>query len=133
MKRILLRLLGLLLGLILLVVLLEVIAAESGEVVVLTTRDAAGESHDTRLWVVEHEGHAWLRAGASVQGWYQRLLEEPEVEVERSGSRGTYAAVPVPAKRDAIDDLMREKYGWADTYIGMLFGRDDAVPIRLDE
>jgi hypothetical protein len=27
---------------------------------------------------------------------------------------------------------MRDKYGWADQLIGLLFGRDDAIPIRLN-
>jgi len=108
------------------------VASESGEVVVLTTRDPQGEPHDTRLWVVEHAGHAWLRAGADVQGWYQRLVASPQVVVERDGESGRYTAVPVPAEREAVHALMREKYGWADRYISLLFGRDDAVPIRLD-
>ncbi len=28
---------------------------------------------------------------------------------------------------------MREKYGWADQFIGFLFGRDDAIALRLDK
>ncbi len=36
------------------------LASESGEVVVLTTADGA----TTRLWVVDHDGSAWLRSGA---------------------------------------------------------------------
>src|SRR5690606_9971258 len=32
---------------------LEIVAAESGEVVVLKTTDAAGATHETRLWIVD--------------------------------------------------------------------------------
>ncbi len=109
------------------------IASESGEVVILTTRDAAGAQKETRLWIVEHEGHAWLRAGAEAQGWYQRLKAKPLIELQRGEETALYTAMPVPAERDVINGLMLEKYGLSDQYIGILFGRDDAIPIRLDE
>ncbi len=107
-------------------------ASESGEVVILTTRDEAGASHETRLWIVDHEGAPWLRAGAEVQSWYVRLSAEPQVEVERNGAKAAYTALPEPARRERINGLMLSKYGWADQFIGVLFGRDDAVPIRLE-
>lgn len=40
--------------------------------------------------------------------------------------------MPEPASQAVINDLMRAKYGWVDEFIGMMFGRDDATPIRLD-
>jgi hypothetical protein len=111
---------------------LEMIAAESGEVVVLRTTDAAGGTHETRLWVVDDAGHAWLRAGNPASSWLANLQARPEVEVTRGGTGAPYRAVPEPAARDRINELMRAKYGWADRYISALFGRDDATPIRLD-
>jgi hypothetical protein len=111
---------------------LEMLAAESGEVVVLTTRDAGGEPHDTRLWVVDLEGRAWLRAGSEVASWYARLAARPEVEVTRAGVAGRYRAVPAPGARDRVNALMREKYGLADRWIGFWFDRSDAIPIRLE-
>jgi len=126
------RVAGVLIGLLVLLVVAQQIAAESGEVVVLTTHDAEGRPHETRLWVVDHEGSAWLRAGADVQAWYGRLLERPEVEVERAGSRRPFTAVPRPDEHETMNRLMREKYGWADRFISLLFGRDASVPIRLD-
>ena len=47
---------------------LQTIASESGEVVVLSYTDAAGEVHETRLWVVDHQGFAWLRSGQAISG-----------------------------------------------------------------
>ena len=130
--KILLRTLGGFLGLLLVGGVAQFVASESGEVVVLTTTDTAGTSHQTRVWVVDHAGTTWLRAGAEVQAWYGRLLEHPEVEVERDDNRQRYTAVPQPVNRKLINDLMRDKYGWADQFIGVLFGRDDAIPIRLN-
>jgi hypothetical protein len=130
--RLLARLLGLLLALVVLVFGLEMIAAESGEVVVLRTADDAGRVEETRLWVVEDGGHAWLRSGSPASVWYGRLQRTPAVEVVRGDVPVSYTAVPRVEDRDRINALMRAKYGWADAYIGLLFGRDDAVPVRLD-
>ena len=130
--RILMWVLGGLVGLLSTIGIAQLVASESGEVVILTTRDEAGASHETRLWVVDHEGAPWLRAGASVQGWYARLAAEPQTEVERNGTKAAYTALPEPALRELINGLMLTKYGWADQFIGVLFGRDDAIPIRLE-
>lgn len=112
-----------------------VVLAESGEVVVLETQDAVGAWHETRLWVVDHDGHAWLRTGEGTAPWLARLRANPEVAVTRGGERRTYRAVVVddPATRDAINALELAKYGWREQALrlgGM--GTTDVVPIRLD-
>jgi hypothetical protein len=106
-------------------------ASESGEVVVLRTRDAAGAVRETRLWVVDHDGSPWLRAGNSQGGWFTRLSAQPEVEVVRGGETRTFHAQPTPAARDTINELMQRKYGWADSYVSVLFPRSKKVPVRL--
>jgi len=124
---------GLLAALVAVVFGLSMIASEcGGEIVTLRTTDAAGTVHETRIWIVDADGHAWLRAGDPNSGWLSRLRERPMVEVERAGQRASFTAAPQPAERDRINALFRAKYGWADRYIGALFGRDDATPIRLD-
>lgn len=110
---------------------LEIIASESGEVIVLTTQDANGATAETRLWVVEHEGDMWLRAGSPNSGWYKRLLTSAEIGIQRGAESLDASAEPNVAARDVVNRLMNDKYGWADSYIGLLFGRDDAIPIRL--
>ncbi len=110
----------------------SMLASESGEVVVLRTTDATGEPQETRLWVVEDGGQAWLRSGNESSGWFLRLRERPDVTVVRDGESLEVRAVPDPAARERINGLMKEKYGWADSYIGFFFGRDDAIPVRLE-
>ncbi len=110
----------------------SMLASESGEVVVLRTTDAAGVPHETRLWVVDEAGHPWLRAGNEGSGWFAQLRERPDVTVIRKGQTLRARAVPEVAARERINERMREEYGWADAYIGFFFGRDDAVPIRLE-
>lgn len=107
------------------------LAAESGEVVVLTSRDASGAPLQTRLWVVDLDGSPYLR-GREGAGWYARLIAEPRVRVERDGVVADYLALPSADRRPEINELMRRKYGWRDVYIGLLVGgRDDAIPVQL--
>ncbi len=127
-----LRLLGVLFVVALVGFGVEQYAAESGEVVVLTTQDSDRNPIETRLWIVDHEGYQYLRAGNEIAGWYQRLLADTEVEVVRNGDGAVYTAVPDASKTEAIHRLMAEKYGWADSYIGTIFPRDNAMAIRLE-
>ena len=131
MRRV-LRVVGALLALILLFFALQIVASESGEVVVLRTRDEAGVAHETRLWVVDHEGRSWLRAGHAGTGWFVRLQADPDVEVVRGGQTLAVRAVPVPDARDRINALVNEKYGVADSYISFFFRREHKIPVRLD-
>jgi hypothetical protein len=111
---------------------LSMLASETGEVVTLQTNDEAGKPRETRLWVVEHDDHQWLRAGSPQSRWLLDIQRSPIVQVEREGQKALYTAVPQAERRDELNPLFAEKYGWADAYIGALFGRDDATPIRLD-
>lgn len=124
--------LGGLLALMVLVFVSQMVASETGEVVVLTTSGSEGKSMETRLWVVDLEGSQYLRASEG-SGWYRRLMADPTVELRRGEDSSSYAAVPSPEVRDAVNDLMLEKYAWRDVYISWLMGdRDNAIPIRMD-
>jgi hypothetical protein len=124
--------LGIVVSVVLLALAIEVIAAEDGEVVVLRTLDESGAPIETRLWIVDHEGQPFLRAGNEGAGWFGRLRAKPEVEVVRGEETLLVRAVPEPAARERVNALMAEKYGWADAYIGAIFSRDDSVPVRLE-
>ena len=124
---------GALLGVVVLVFVIQGIASETAEVVVLTSpADGAGrQARETRLWVVDLEGVQYLRARPA-SGWYQRLLVQPGVSLLRAGESRRYRAETRMQKADALNRLMREKYGWRDAYIGLLVGgREDAVPVAL--
>ena len=108
----------------------QIVASETGEVVILYTDDG-GDEAATRLWVVDHDGHQWLRTGGD-SGWYARLVAEPRVELERDGARRPYLAVPEPAMSGRINALMKEKYAWREDIVSVLAGsRDRAMAIRL--
>ncbi|MCX7063423.1 MAG: hypothetical protein NT024_02405, partial [Proteobacteria bacterium] len=61
-----------------------------------------------------------------------RLVAQPAVRVERADVVAEYIAIPTPAARQIINDLMQDKYRWRESLIGrMVGGRDGAIPIRL--
>ena len=108
--------------------------AETGEVVVLETRDGA-DTQETRLWVTDHEGHAWLRTGDAGASWLTRLHANPDVAVTRGDERGEFRAVIVadPATRDAINGLTLEKYGWRERVLrAVMMDPAGVQPIRLE-
>jgi len=107
-------------------------ASESGEVLIIHTVDEVGVPRDTRVWVVDEVGHAWIRAGRPNAAWFKRLQAQPYTDMIRDGRNIAITAVPVPEARDRVNALMAEKYGWADKFIGFFFSRDKSTPIRLD-
>lgn len=113
---------------------LYVVMAERVEVVILHTRDAANE-HETRLWVVDDAGAAWLRTSADNASWLPRLRATPAIEVERNGTAQPFTAVVIedPATVARIDELTLAKYGWSEELLRVLMPEGHAqVAIRLD-
>ncbi len=125
--------LGALVLLIVAAVALQTVASESGEVVVLGYTDVSGDLHETRLWIVDHQGQAWLRSGQAQSGWATRLGGEAEVVVTRDGQARAYRAVAAPEMATLINDLMLKKYGWREQVISAMFGsREGSLPLRLE-
>lgn len=62
---------------------------------VLTTTDASGTSHERRLARFESGGKLYVSAHHWPRAWYRRALENPEVRVAIDGSTGDYTAVAV--------------------------------------
>jgi hypothetical protein len=59
---------------------------------------------------------------------------QPEVELLRDGAPLRYRALPEPGPegRERIRTLLRQKYGWADWWVGMLQDTSDSVLVRLE-
>ena len=66
----------------------------SDDWLVITTSDANG-SRQTVVARVESDGQLYVSANHWLRGWYRRALENPEVEVTRSGERLPYQATAV--------------------------------------
>jgi hypothetical protein len=109
------------------------LAGEQTEVAVLRSFDQQGVPHETKLWIVDHAGVAWVRVANPRRQWYRRLVENPRAELVRHGATQPVRATPVEGahEREAVERRFREKYGVVDWWYGLLLRRD-AVPIRLD-
>lgn len=103
--------------------------------VVLHSQDAAGETLETRLWVVDYRDHAWLRTGNDQNAWLLRVTARPELELTRGDTTQRYRAVRIETDttRNDINRRVLEKYGFAEQIVRAL-GLDptQAVPVRLD-
>jgi hypothetical protein len=108
------------------------VAGEQTEVVVLHTHDETGKEWTTKMWIVDLDGATWVRVANSRRAWYQRLLANPRVELERGGKIEPRIALPDPSPEahEAVDEAFAAKYGLVDRWYGLLVRRDP-VPIRL--
>lgn len=109
-------------------------ALEGREVVVLRTKAADGSVRETRTWVADADGSAWIEAAFADRPFFQQLLVNPQIEVVRGGAVHPYRAVPMPNPDGhiRIRRLLAEKYGWADSWIGMLTDTSGSIAVRLD-
>jgi hypothetical protein len=109
-------------------------ALEGKEVVQLRTTTPDGGVRVTRTWIADAEGASWLEAATPDRPFLRDIEARPDVELMRAGSLLTLRAVPVPgdAGHRTIRRLLAEKYGWADTWIGLLADTSRSVAVRLD-
>jgi hypothetical protein len=110
-----------LVGLALVVIAISVALIESGEVVVIHTRDSSGDLRSARVWVVDHDARQWIAPGNRSNAWFQRLVADPRVDLVRSGVRSCHVATVVESP-DSIPVLERflAKYASVIRVTGLL-------------
>ena len=113
---------------------ITLLALEGKDVAVLHTRDDAGAPRQTRVWVAESDGALWVEAATPERGFYRDLLVRPQVDVEHGGRALRMIARPEPgaAGHERIRTLLRDKYGWADVWVGLLQDTSRSIAVRLD-
>jgi hypothetical protein len=113
--------------------LVTLAALEANEVVVLRTVDADGRPRDTRTWVADDGGFAWIEAVNPERPFLRHLRTHPEVEMRRAGGirRCRAESMPNPEGHARIRELLARRYGWADCWIGMLTDTSRSVAVRL--
>ncbi len=109
------------------------LALEGREVVVLRTRAADGTARDTRTWVADEDGAMWIECANPERPFLADVRSSPAVELRRGGRwrpcEATVASEPDGHRR--IRRLLAAKYGWADTWIGLLADTSRSLAIRL--
>jgi hypothetical protein len=132
MKKAAIWILAVVIGLVAALYFLQMVASERVEVVELHTLDENNSTVITRLWVVDHEGLQYLRAGAGESGWSGRALANGKIKMTRNNETHSYRVEPQPLLKDKINQLMNDKYTWGDDLISVLVGtRENALPIAL--
>jgi len=63
--------------------------------VVITTFAADGTSHDRVVSRLESDGQLYVAANHWPRAWFNRTLENPEVQITLNGEKRDYRAVPV--------------------------------------
>jgi len=113
--------------------LVTLAALEANEVVVLRTVDAGGRPRETRTWVADDGGFAWIEAANPERPFLRQLGTHPEVEMRRAGRvrRCRAEAMPNPQGHAHVRELLARRYGWADRWIGMLTDTSRSVAVRL--
>lgn len=75
--------------------MIGVLQPASGQTIVITTTDRDGTAHDRVVTRLESEDRLYVAANHWPRAWYQRALENPEVQATVDGQRRDYLAVPV--------------------------------------
>ena len=109
-------------------------ALEGRDVVVLRTRGADGVAKETRTWIADEDGVAFVESAHGERPFFQHLIVNPEIEVVRSGNIVRYRAAPVsnPEGHAHIRRLLAEKYGWADRWVALLQDTSQSIEVRLE-
>ena len=77
----------------------------AGSTLVITTFDGDGAPHERVVTRLESDGQLYVAANHWPRAWYERALENPEVQVTLEGQKGDYRAVPVTgAEHDRVED-----------------------------
>lgn len=75
-----------------------------GSILVITTFDGDGTPHDRVLSRLQSDEQLYVAANHWPRSWYERAIENPEVQVTLDGRRGDYRAVPVTgAEYDRVE------------------------------
>lgn len=69
----------------------------AGSTLVITTFDGDGSAHDRVVSRLESDGRLYVAANHWPRAWYERALEQPEVQVTLEGEQGDYLAVAIRA------------------------------------
>ena len=128
------RRIGVALGAVLALGAVTLLALEGGEVVTVRTHDSTGQPRDTRTWIADEGGEAWVEAASPERPFLRDLLADPSLDVWRGGRwhRCRAAVAENPGGHERIRQLLAEKYGWRDCWIGLIADTRQSLGLRID-
>ena len=102
---------------------------------------SAAASKITELLAEEQKQNSGLRVfvqGGGCSGFqygftFDEEASDDDTRMERGGVTRRYRAHPVPGPHPRVDQLLREKYGWADRWVRLLApDGEHTLAVRLD-
>ncbi len=122
------------LGLALVFAAITLLALEGKEVVVVRTHAEDGGWRETRTWVAEDDGAAYIEIANPQRPFYLDIQRNPEIELKRGGRIESHRVVVLkqPDGHLLIRRLLRQRYGWADVWIGMIADTSESLALRLE-
>lgn len=122
-------------GITVVLIAVTLFALEAGDVVTVQTTIGSSSIRETRIWFVQTNSGVVLEAKSPHEPWAMDLARNPSVGLQGSDLDGEYAA-SIDRKVSGHDDIraiMREKYGWRDWWLAMLFDTSQSQLIRLEK
>ena len=106
--------------------LITFVALESDGVALVETKvEGSDEYRQTRIWFVQSDHELLLEAGNPNNPWVRDLSISNTLNLALDGEGNSleyaFDLRTAPEEHERIRKLMREKYGWRDLWIGMLF------------
>ncbi len=122
-----------LLGLLVLFVTITWVALESSGVITVTTLSVNGDKRQTHVWYVKEGNRLALEAGHPDNPWVKDLSNQTTIAVagESLDGRYTYTTDLSPEGHREIRNLMRQKYGWRDWWVDLLFDTSQSGLLEL--
>jgi hypothetical protein len=110
------------------------LALEGGEVVTVRTRDATGRVRNTRTWIADDGHEAWVEAASPERPFLRDLLADPSLDVWRRGRwhHCRAAVADNPMGHEHVRELLADKYGWRDCWIGLVADTRQSLGLRID-
>jgi len=109
------------------------IALEGKEVVVLGTQDADRTRRATRTWIAAEDGSLWIEAANPERPFLMDIATRPDVELRHgNATQKCRAYIELnPQGHLRIRRLLAAKYGWADSWVGLLTDTSGSLAVRL--
>ncbi len=110
-----------------------------GEVVTLVRPEVDGSNKNIRVWIVDVDSKSWIEHGDSESYWIKQLSNGSELLIIREGEEKKYLAFADRDSHDLYHNLRREKYGFSDKMLDILFlgaiskENCEGIPIRLEK
>lgn len=105
----------------------------SGVVTVQTVNFETGEVRETHIWYIEKSQNSLiLEAGTPTNPWVLDLDQMESLTLVGDGRDGEYLFTKLPPdSHTMIRAAMRDKYGWRDWWISLLFDTSQSYAMEV--